>query len=100
MLDAICPAQLRSALNHNPFNERRMIVYPDGTEARVGDNVSLSHGTDRGIVCHILDSVDLAKAWNLKEVGLMIDSVVSGLTFYPLHSLDRDQIKFLSRVVA
>ena len=77
-----------------------MINYPDGIEARVGDSVSLSHDTDRGVVRHILDSVELAKSWNLAEIGLMIDSTATGLTFYPIHSLDRDEIRFISRVVA
>jgi hypothetical protein len=77
-----------------------MIKYPDGIEARVGDSVSLSHDTDRGVVRHILDSVELAKLWNLAEIGLMIDSTATGLTFYPIYSLDRDEIRFISRVVA
>ena len=77
-----------------------MIKYPDGVEARVGDSVSLSHDTDCGVVRHILDSVELAESWNLAEIGLMIDSKATGLTFYPIHSLDRDEIRFISRVVA
>jgi hypothetical protein len=76
-----------------------MIKYPDGTEACVGDSVSLSHDTDRGMVRHILDSVEQAKSWNLEEVGLMIDSIATGMTFYPIHSLDRDEIRFISRSV-
>jgi hypothetical protein len=76
-----------------------MIKYPDGTEARVGDSVSLSHDTDRGVVHHILDSVEQAKSWNLEEIGLMIDSTAAGLTFYPIRSLDRDEIRFISRSV-
>jgi len=30
----------------------------------------------------------------------MIDSTATGLTFYPIYSLDRDEIRFISRVVA
>jgi hypothetical protein len=74
-----------------------MIKYPDGTEARVGDSVSLSHDSDRGVVRHILDTVEQAKSWNLQETGLMIDSTATGMTFYPVHSLDRDEIRFISR---
>jgi uncharacterized protein (DUF779 family) len=77
-----------------------MIKYPDGTEARVGDRVSLSHDTDRGEVREVFASVEQAEAWNLKETGLMIDSVATGLTFYPTHSLDADEIRFVSRSVA
>jgi hypothetical protein len=77
-----------------------MINYPDGTEARVGDRVSLSHDTDSGVVSEVFNSIEEAKAWNLDETGLMIDSVATGLTFYPTHSLDRDEIKFISRSVA
>ena len=77
-----------------------MIKYPDGIEARVGDSVSLSHDTDRGVVRHVLDSIELVELWNLEEMGLMIDSTATGLTFYPIHSLDRDEIRFISRGVA
>jgi hypothetical protein len=76
-----------------------MIKYPDGTEARVGDSVSLSHDADRGVVRHVLNSVEQAKSWNLEEIGLMIDSIATGMTFYPIHSLDRDEIRFISRSV-
>lgn len=78
----------------------RMIKYPDGTGANVGDNVSLSHDTDRGVVRHVLDTIELAESWNLDEIGLMIESTATGLTFYPIHSLDRDEIQFISRVLA
>lgn len=77
-----------------------MIKYPDGTEARVGDSVSLSHDTDRGVVRHVLDSAELAESWNLAEIGLMIESTATGLTFYSIHSLDRGEIRFISRVAA
>ena len=77
-----------------------MINYPDGTEARIGDSVSLSHDTDLGVVLHVLDTVELVELWNLEEMGLMIDSTATGMTFYPIHSLDRDEIRFISRVVA
>ena len=77
-----------------------MIKYPDGIEARVGDCLGLSHDNDRGVVCHVLDSLDSAKSWGLAEIGLLIDSRLTGLTFYPIHSLDRDEIRFISRVEA
>ena len=81
-------------------SECKMIKYPDGTEAHVGDCVSLSHNTDRGVVRYIVDSVEQAKAWNLEKIGLMIYSTVTGMTFYPIYSLDRDEIRFISRSVA
>ena len=74
-----------------------MIAYPDGTEAHVGDKVSLSHDTDRGVVSDVIDSHEKAEAWNLEETGLMIKSVACGLTFFPLHAWDDDEIRFISR---
>ena len=80
--------------------ERRMIKYFDGTEARVGDRVILSHNADNGVVSDVVDSLEKADAWNLEETGLMIESIATGLTFYPEHSLDEDEIRFVSRVAA
>jgi hypothetical protein len=77
-----------------------MIKYPDGTEARVGDRVSLSHDADSGVVTEVFDSLEKAETWNLDKTGLMIESVATGLTFYPERSLDEDEIRFVSRVVA
>ena len=76
-----------------------MIKYPADIEARVGDCVSLSHDQDRGVVCHVLDSIESANSRGLTELGLMIDSTASGLTFYPIHSLDRDEIRFIRRLL-
>ena len=77
-----------------------MITYPDGTEARVGDRLSLSHDADTGVVSDVVDSPEKAKTWGLEETGLMIESVATGLTFYPTHSLHEDEIRFVSRVAA
>ena len=77
-----------------------MMKCSDGTEARVGARVSLSHDTDSGEVRQVIDSVGQAATWNLQEPGLMIDSVATGMTYYPAHSLDRDEIRFISRQVA
>jgi hypothetical protein len=74
-----------------------MISYPDGTEVLVGDSVRLAHDTDTGVVREIIGSVEQAKAWNLAETGLMIDAVQTGLTFYPAHSLNEGEIRFVSR---
>ena len=74
-----------------------MIKYSDGTEARVGDRVSLNHGTDTGVVLHVLDSIENARTWNLEESGLMINQISSGLTFWPGHSLDADEVRFVER---
>jgi hypothetical protein len=76
-----------------------MIKYTDGTEARVGDSVRLTHDTDSGTVTAVLDSVELADSWNLDEIGLMIDCAATGLTFYPARFSDED-IRFVSRSVA
>lgn len=77
-----------------------MICYPDGTEARIGDIVRLAHDTDSGVVREVFSSIEQARAWNLTETGLMIDSEQTGLTFYPVDSLVDDEIRFISRVVA
>jgi hypothetical protein len=75
-----------------------MITYRDGTEARVGDKVSLSHGNDTGVVSEAIESAEKKYQWNIEETGLMIESKAYGLTFYQIRSgvLDEDII-FLSR---
>ena len=75
----------------------RMIAYPDGTEARVGDTVSLAHGARTGTVTNVIQSVAEMDAWNLDEPGLMIDTTYGGLVFHPTHSLTDDEIIFVAR---
>ena len=87
-----------SFLGH--MEAHRMILYPDGSEVRVGDAVSLHHRTYTGIVRHIIDSPAVIDAWNLEEAGLMIDTSYGGLVFHPKHSLTDDEIVFTSRAVA
>ena len=77
-----------------------MIAYPDGTEARVGDAVSLAHGEHRGVVQHVLESAEEIDGWNLEEPGLMIDTSYGGFVFYPQHSFTDDEIVFVSRATA
>ena len=74
-----------------------MIAYPDGTEARVGDAVALVHGAHTGTVMHVIESAADVDVWNLDVPGLMIDTSYGGFVFYPRHSLDRDEIVFVSR---
>jgi hypothetical protein len=74
-----------------------MIVYSDDLEVRVGDAVSLVHGTHSGTILHIIDSAEAIDAWNPEEPGLMIDTSYGGLVFYPQRSLDRNEIGFISR---
>jgi hypothetical protein len=77
-----------------------MIAYPDGTEVRVGDAVSLGHGEHRGVVQHVLHSAEETDAWDLDERGVMIDTSYGGLVFYPRHSLTDDEIVLISRATA
>ena len=77
-----------------------MIAYPNGTEARVGDVVSLSHGAHSGVVKHVIESPAEIDSWNLQESGLMIDTSYGGYVFYPRPSLTIDEIEFLSRVAS
>jgi hypothetical protein len=79
-----------------------MITYSDGTEARIGDRLSLSHDKDSGVVRDVVDSVQKAKALGLEpQTGLMIESVATGLTFYPArYASDEDEIRFVSRFTA
>ena len=74
-----------------------MIVYPDGTEARVGDTVALAHGAHRGTVRQIIESAADIDAWNLDEPGLLIDTFYGGFVFHPTHQLTDDEIVFVSR---
>jgi len=74
-----------------------MIVYPDGSEACVGDAVALAHGTHTGTVQHIVESAADFDAWNLDEPGLMIDTSYAGLVFHPARALTPEEIKFVSR---
>jgi hypothetical protein len=76
-----------------------MIVYPDGSEVRVGDAVALHHRTYTGTIRHIIDSAPDVDAWNLDEAGLMIDTSYGGLVFHPKRSLTDDEIVFVSRAV-
>jgi hypothetical protein len=78
----------------------RMILYPDGSEVRVGDSISLHHRAYTGTVQHVIDSATDLESWNLEEAGLMVDTSYGGLVFLPKHSLTEDEIVFVSRVVA
>ena len=78
----------------------RMIVPPDGSEARVGDAVALAHRAHTGTVRHIIESAADLAAWNLDEPGLMIDTSYGGLVFHSKRSLTDEEIEFLSRAVA
>ncbi|EEF60635.1 hypothetical protein [Pedosphaera parvula] len=77
-----------------------MILYPDGTEIRVGDAVLLHHRAYAGVVQHIIDLPEDVERWNLEAPGLMIDTSYGGLVFLPKDSLDEDEIIFVSRAVA
>ena len=76
-----------------------MINYPDGTEACIGDVVSLAHGTVVGVVREVIDSSKQADAWGLEpdDLGLMVESKQFGLSFYPALFFNEGEIRFVSR---
>jgi hypothetical protein len=73
-----------------------MIAYPDGNDARVGDEVRLAHGEHKGIVQQVIESAEEIEAWGLDAPGLMVDTSYGGLVFYPKRSL-KEEIVFVSR---
>lgn len=77
-----------------------MITYPDGSEAQVGDRLNLSRGVDTGVVIDVVDSLEKADTWGTDETGLMIESVATGLTFYPARSLHEGEIRLVSRIAS
>jgi hypothetical protein len=77
-----------------------MITYQDGQPVHVGDTVALCHRTYTGVVSNIIDSAADVDAWNTEESGLMIDTSVTGLTFFPKRSLTDDEVVFVSRHAA
>lgn len=74
-----------------------MLTYSDGKEIRVGDSVVLHQGTYTGTVQHVIDSPDDIKAWQVPEVGLMIDTSFGGLVYYPGSSLTAEEIALVTR---
>ena len=77
-----------------------MITYPDGTQARVGDEVALAHGVHRGTVHHVIESLSDREKWNLDQPGLLIDTSYGGFVFHPTDQLTDDEIAFVSRAAA
>ena len=74
--------------------QRVVIRYWDGTEAKVGDTVLIDE-TQRGVVCEVIDTPEKMKAWALDEYGLMFDGV-----FYPERFLREFPVDLVSRPVA
>jgi hydrogenase maturation factor len=79
----------------------KMITYPDGTEARVGDEVLLEPGAHTGLVLAVIDSAEARERENLEDQdsGLMIEASHTGTTFYPEHCF-KEEVRFVSRRVA
>lgn len=74
--------------------ERVVIRYSDGSEARVGDTVTIDE-TQRGIVRDVVDTQEKMRAWGLDECGLMFDRV-----FYPERFLREFPVDLISRADA
>src|ERR1035437_7113830 len=83
-----------SAFYVRPHRAHGMILYPEGTEVRIGDAVLLHHRTYTGTVQHIIDSPAEVESWNTEEPGLMVDSSF-GMVFLPKDSLTHDEITFV-----
>ena len=75
------------------IQERVIILYWDGTEARIGDIVVIDE-TQRGVVRDVVDTLEGMKRWGLDEYGLMFDGV-----FYPERFLREYPVELVSRAV-
>ena len=75
------------------IQERVIIRYSDGTEARIGDTVVIDE-IQRGIVRDVVDTVEVMKLWGLDEYGLMFDGV-----FYPERFLREYPVDLVSRAL-
>ena len=74
-----------------------MIVYADGTKARVGDRVD--YDGEPSIVEAVLDSAEQCAIWGLSERGLMFKNAVFGLVFEAVDSSTWSSVVFLGRAV-
>ena len=74
--------------------ERVVVRYWDGTEAQVGDRVTIDE-TQQGIVRDVVDTQEKMKKWGLDEFGLMFDCV-----FYPERFLREYPVELVSRAGA
>ena len=74
-----------------------MIIYADGTEAKIGDKLD-ADGEHAEVEAIIYTDQEQA-SWGVKEPGLMLKGKSFGLMFQPLNSIDWDAIVFLSRGV-
>jgi hypothetical protein len=72
-----------------------MIVYADGTEARVGDRID--YDGEPSVVEAVLDSAEQCADWGLTERGLMFKNATFGLVFEPVTSSTWDAVVFLDR---
>jgi hypothetical protein len=77
-----------------------MIAYPDGTEAQLGDSVLLDHGAHDGMIHAVIENTAERENWNVQVPGLMVESPYYGMVFLPVHTLERDEIRFVSRRAA
>lgn len=74
--------------------QRVVIRYSDGTEAQVGDTVTIDE-TQRGVVLDVVDTREKLRHWDLDEYGLMFDGV-----FYPERFLREYPVDLVSRAAA
>ena len=57
------------------------MIYPNGAEVRVGDEVSFERGKASGTIVNVIET-DFAD-WSVDEPGVMIKSAPFGLVFIP-----------------
>ena len=72
-----------------------MIMYADGTEARVGDDVD--YDGESSIVYAVLDSAEECAEWGLTDRGLMFKNGAFGLVFEAVESSTWESVVFLRR---
>jgi hypothetical protein len=70
--------------------------YQSGEDIQVGDFVLIEFGKTEGVVKTIIDSIEMAREFNLEETGLLLESEPFGLVFWPMTETE-DPVVFLSR---
>ena len=75
----------------------RMILYPDGQKAYVGDLISIDAGLHTGTVKRIVESQQDVAAFGVHAVGLIVDTDAYGQAFIATKEIKEDEVTLLSR---
>lgn len=77
-----------------------MIRYPNGAEAKIGDQVRIDHGAYVAIIHAVIDTEKRRRRWSVEGLGLMVETANHGMVFWPIESLIPDEIEFVAHEVA